>query len=404
METHVKTVRNGAYLVIAAALLLSIPKLPSDLVFEEYSLPDPPSFEGKLAVNDALNGATKLFENEVHAPESLVVYNGVLYTGLADGRVVAVKDDTLYTIANLGRPCDQIWDKTKCGRALGVDMDKHGNLFAIDCYHGIYKVNTTTGDFSLIIPLDKPIAGQMPLLPNNIAVGPDEAIYWSDTSTKFPLHKLLFIWVGDKSGRLIRSNQTTGESEVLMEDLAFSNGVYVSRDGSYVAVVETIKSRVHRYWLKGPKKGTSEIFLDNLPGVPDNIVPYKNGGFVVSLILTREAPDIPNYLAPFPRLRQIISRFGALLEMVLQKIQDVYPTNLCKKMIFYMAHHDSTAWFIFNTHGIALVYDDDGNLVKSLHSTDGILPYISDVVELDGHYYVGSPYNSFIGKVPIRNT
>ena len=36
METHVKTVRNGAYLVIAAALLLSIPKLPSDLVFEEY--------------------------------------------------------------------------------------------------------------------------------------------------------------------------------------------------------------------------------------------------------------------------------------------------------------------------------------------------------------------------------
>lgn len=97
-----------------------------------------------------------------------------------------------------------------------------------------------------------------------------------------------------------------------------------------------------RYWLKGPKKGTSEIFLDNLPGVPDNIVPYKNGGFVVSLILTREAPDIPNYLAPFPRLRQIISRFGALLEMVLQKIQDVYPTNLCKKMIFYV----SMLWII----------------------------------------------------------
>lgn len=32
-----------------------------------------------------------------------------------------------------------------------------------------------------------------------------------------------------------------------------------------------------RYWLQGPKQGTSEIFIDNLPGPPDGISKAQDG-------------------------------------------------------------------------------------------------------------------------------
>lgn len=32
-----------------------------------------------------------------------------------------------------------------------------------------------------------------------------------------------------------------------------------------------------RYWLKGPKQGTSDIFIDNLPGPPDGISIAEDG-------------------------------------------------------------------------------------------------------------------------------
>lgn len=33
----------------------------------------------------------------------------------------------------------------------------------------------------------------------------------------------------------------------------------------------------NRYWLKGPKAGTSDVFMDNLPGPPDGISKAADG-------------------------------------------------------------------------------------------------------------------------------
>jgi sugar lactone lactonase YvrE len=41
--------------------------------------------------------------------------------------------------------------------------------------------------------------------------------------------------------------------------------------------------RIVKYWLKGPKAGSHEIFFDNLPGYPDNIRSDGRGGFWVAL-------------------------------------------------------------------------------------------------------------------------
>ena len=38
-----------------------------------------------------------------------------------------------------------------------------------------------------------------------------------------------------------------------------------------VYVAETGRFRVRRYYLKGEKAGQTDILIDNLPGVPDNL-------------------------------------------------------------------------------------------------------------------------------------
>lgn len=64
------------------------------------------------------------------------------------------------------------------------------------------------------------------------------------------------IWWGPQgraSGRLLSYNPATRKTHVVTEGLWFANGVTLSKDESFVAVVETNVQRVHRVWVSGPK-------------------------------------------------------------------------------------------------------------------------------------------------------
>ena len=52
---------------------------------------------------------------------------------------------------------------------------------------------------------------------------------------------------------------------------------------------------LYRYYLRGPKMGQKEIFIDGLPGSPDNIRSNRKGGFFISLIAPRYS-DVSSYL------------------------------------------------------------------------------------------------------------
>jgi Adipocyte plasma membrane-associated protein-like, N-terminal len=60
---------------------------------------------GPMAPNDLLNGAEKLFEGEIDAPEGLAVYDGVLYTGNRQGDVLKIMNGKIIKIANIGHKC-----------------------------------------------------------------------------------------------------------------------------------------------------------------------------------------------------------------------------------------------------------------------------------------------------------
>jgi len=54
-----------------------------------------------------------------------------------------------------------------------------------------------------------------------------------------------------------------------------------------VLVAEFLAFRIVRRWLTGPRAGSHEIFVDGLPGYPDNITRTPDGHFLVGLSLQR---------------------------------------------------------------------------------------------------------------------
>jgi len=51
-----------------------------------------------------------------------------------------------------------------------------------------------------------------------------------------------------------------------------------------VLIASTSLCKVFRYWIDGPKKGRTEILIDELPGNPDNINRASDGTYWLALV------------------------------------------------------------------------------------------------------------------------
>lgn len=91
-----------------------------------------------------------------------------------------------------------------------------------------------------------------------------------------------------------------------------------------------------RYWLQGPKAGASEIFVDRLPGMPDNLRNRNEGGYYVSLVAVKspEAFDELKFLTKLPWLRKLLLRFVNLAKMVFDTVSKIYPNKFTEDISF----------------------------------------------------------------------
>jgi len=201
---------------------------------------------------------------------------------------------------------------------------------------------------------------------------------------------------------LLRYDPKTKRNEVLIDGLHFANGVVLSPAEDFVLVAETAKSRIHRYYLKGPKKGNRDIFIDGLPGLPDNLKSDGQGGFLVVLIVSKNEtyPVLFHSLAPFPLLRKFIARILALFEMAFEHIDRIYPNYYAKRAVHWIGHFESIRGITAANSGI-LQLDTDGIIKHSYHNTDGSLFMISDAHWFDGALYLGSPVNTYVVRVKL---
>ena len=91
--------------------------------------------------------------------------------------------------------------------------------------------------------------------------------------------------------------------------------------------------------MKGPKKGTSDVFIEGLPGLPDNIQEDGSGGFYVTLVIPvdEDNPALSQKLGPYPLVRKFIARLLYLVEAPAEFVEKVYPNYYTKRLIHWVS-------------------------------------------------------------------
>lgn len=250
--------------------------------------------EGVLAPNTALKQAHRYVLTSGFGPEDVAVDSeGRLYGGLQDGRIIRILSD--------GSQEDFI--NIEDGRPLGLAWDASGQLIVADAFKGLLSVSPD----GTVTTLSTEADGMPYAFADDVDIAEDGKIYFSDASDTYDQHEYMKdILEARAHGRLLMYDPETKLTTVLLKDLFFANGIAVSKGGDFVLVNETAKYRVTRYWLKGDKAGTSDIFIDSLPGFPDGISSGSDGTFWLAIPSPRN-PVLDNAHSK-PWLKNIIAK------------------------------------------------------------------------------------------------
>jgi sugar lactone lactonase YvrE len=341
----------GAAAAAAYLLLFPVPIEPT-----AWTAPSPPPRAGLLAPNEKLRAVERIGGPSVHQPESTAIDpEGRVYAGVADGRIVRIdpRSGSVSHFAATG------------GRPFGLAFDGEGRLYVSDAVKGLLRVSTS-GE---VTSLASGHAGIPFHFTDDVSIGPDGTVYFTDASSRFgPDQFREDILEHGGHGRLLSFDPRSGRTELLLSGLQFANGVAVSGDGSYLVVAETGSYRLVRFWLTGPRRGTSEPFADNLPGFPDNVTwSSERKVFWVALWPRVGAVDA---LAPYPLLRKVIRRLPRRLQ------PDPAP------------------------HAWAVAVDERGQIVESLEWVSGAAYFpVTSVRENDGWLWLGSLDQDGVGRV-----
>lgn len=227
------------------------------------------------------------------AEDVLVADDGTVYTATEDGAVHAV--DPAGGVRTIGRTP---------GRPLGLEHLPDGRLLVCAADAGLLAMDPDTGR---VETLATAVDGKPMLVCNNAAVGADGTIWFSDSSQAYPLARWKADFVeGTRTGRLIRRDPD-GTLTVLIEGLAFANGVALAPDESFVAVAESGGRTVVRLWLAGERAGERDLLVQDLPGYPDNIALGSDGLIWVTIASPYDA--VVDRLQRAPMLvRRLVTR------------------------------------------------------------------------------------------------
>ncbi len=344
----------AVFALVAYLLLWPVPIEPV-----AWNAPEAPELAGPFAPNNDLGATIRIELDDGAGPEDIAVdAAGNVYGGLLDGRIarrpIADSAADWETFADTG------------GRPLGFAFDDQGRLVVADATKGLLRIDAD----GAIEVLATEHGGRPFAFADDVDIGPDGVIYFTDASDRFTFTN----WKDDAlehrpRARLLAYDPRTSEVELLIDRMVFANGVAVAEDGSFLLVNETWEYRVQRYWLTGPRAGEHEIFLDNLPGFPDGISRGSDGIYWIALASTRD--ELLDKLADKPWLRKVIRRLPPFLHPKPKR------------------------------YGFVLGVDAAGTIRHNLQAPDPA-PYapITSVEEVDGVLWLGSLSEPAIGHIP----
>jgi len=412
-------------MTVVTVILLYLPGLPPNTTFDNYSLRPPPPWTGPLQPNEKLNLVDKFLENQIKGPESFASRDDeFLYAGLITGVIVRIDTSSLTAtpVAKIGSPCrvDEQYLESKCGRVLGMTFTKKGKLLITDAVYGLFMIDLDkkteenrisdrkydlSVEYTPILTPDTLVNGSRNHVFNSLVLADDDkTVYISVSSTNFPLKDALWEVSSSPSGRILKHNLETGETEVLLSGISFANGIEIDPSGKYLLICETGRARLHKYYLTGEKAGTSEVFIDSLPGIPDNIKLNDNGNYYVGMISPRlpGKPHILEVIGPHYLLRRFIVRLISIVMIPIRFFNSILPNPVTMKFDYWVGNFEPVA-HLASPYGLVIEVDGEtGEIVSSLHSTNGAVRFISEAYVHDRWIYFGSPYNHYLARIPKR--
>lgn len=352
----VRFAKAAALLLLAIVGYLALAPSPVDPV--AYHPPAAPPLTGDFAPNEKLQQAEILGAGKLVGPEDVDVdEEGRVYGGTKDGRIVRIlPDGAVEDFAVTG------------GRPLGLDFDPQGNLVVADALKGLLRIDPQ-GQITVLVDAD----GETKLgFTDDVDVARDGRIYFSDASDKFGEGEYMFDLLESRPhGRLLRYDPQAKQVEVLLEGLYFANGVALSQREDFVLVNETYRYRITRLWLTGAQAGTSEVFVDNLPGFPDGVSANGQGTFWVGMFTVRN--PLADQMAPYPWVKRLMAKL---------------PQALMPRPVPY---------------GFVLGLDESGQVIRNLQDPTGRhLFEVTSVEEKRGCLYLGSLHNDRVGKLCLE--
>ena len=346
-------------LILAAALayllLAPVPIAPA-----AWTPPASPGLTGQYAQNTRLSPVQKLSLGDGHKPEDVALdAEGRIYAGFEDGRIMVLQPDG-------SQP--RVFAHTY-GRPLGLIFDREKNLIVADAIKGLLSVNKA-GEVKLLA--DEADGVKFGCL-NDLDIGADGTIYFTEASKKFPMSQFTNdLLEHQPNGRLLALDPQSQRPRTLLRDLYFANGVALSPDQTFVLVAETGKYRIRRVWIREPKLGQNDIFVDNLPGFPDGISSNGRDKFWLALVTPRQAL-FDRILLPHPFLRKVVIRLPKFLQPAPQR------------------------------YSFVVALDQNGHIVDNLqNNSPDCYAEIANVVERNGALYFGSIAEDTLGRFPLR--
>ena len=323
---------------------------------------------GPFAPNDALAAIEHLVELGPGPEDMARGPDGLIYTGLQDGRIVRFDPDSgapAETFANTG------------GRPLGMDFGADGRLYVADAFEGLLAIEPD----GAITVLTDAVDGEPMLFVNDLSLGVPGKIFFTDSSRRFDQqHYMLDFIEGRRTGRLLSYDLESGATELHLDGLAFANGV-AAGDGGRVWVAEMLSARITQMSIvnmprqnilrtETGRPATPAALIEHLPGYPDNLS-FNDSNTTLWVALPALRPNPVEALAGRPFLRKLLSRIPGLRSLKIEPYSMVIGLD-----------------------------PSDGQVIFNLQDAAAGYPTITSVKEIDGYLYFGSIEATALGRMP----
>ena len=328
-----------------------------------------PESASPYALNNRISRTEYIGLGELEGPEDVILdRDDHLYCGTRHGEII-----------RFFAPDYKRWEvfAHTGGFPLGLAFDREGTLLSCVGAMGLYAISKSREVTQLSAETSRSytsIVDDARLRdPNDLDVGPDGRIYFTDSTTRYDAHDWAIDSIeGRPTGRLLVFDPKTGETKTLLDNYRYANGVCLAHDGKSLFFAESWACRVHRYWIEGSKAGTAECVIKDMPGYPDNINRASDGNYWMAWLGMR-TPSFDLALR-HPAFRKRMTRR-------LPQDEWLFPN--------------------INTGGV-VKFDADGRIIETLGDMTGQShPMVTSMREHKGYLYVGGILNNRVGRYKI---